>query len=551
MMINMLIGVLIILIIVWKDNYKWDLCWVTKERNDISFDRNSLKIKYFRRPEPFLREKDIDKFSLNRDIGTFNSELRSSAEKQKELNKSKKNIKRKIIRILRNIQICITEFLRRITLNDLIVMFVYIILPFVILGLVKTPQIYEFCIPLVDEVETVKFDMFFSQLSLTFITISVMSIFSDGNEVIYWQNVVKQKLIEPFASCFKAFFVYSFIYLLGSTISIFTDDVTGLIIFFFFNILCLFDLSRIMIGCYYGETSKKRKMIKGFIKKIERANMANSLNNNIENKYIQEVLDTFENLNFYTYDAYNNQKYITVRDNLSIYGKLLARVNPMILDSYEFPLLDWYDQKTYSAFIGFVKNYYKEYRSLILGEEYSTTAMLGNSIEKGVVNKILLDLCNDACKVSDSTDCYELVLQKVLIATYLIVRKMDFDNLKEYNLDLGSQKRFLPGEYEKQISRNMRIICEYFDKKEVIEIFLQLDWDNTIDFLLEGIILIDTRLLRVDWIPWESIKEPDLIMKRVKTNIENNIMNISQAQRGRYNYRVQQMEKLINRCLEQ
>ena len=52
--------------------------------------------------------------------------------------------------------------------------------------------------------------LYLTQLSLTFITISVMSVLSDKTATLYWINLVEDNLISPPFTCFYAYVIYSF-----------------------------------------------------------------------------------------------------------------------------------------------------------------------------------------------------------------------------------------------------------------------------------------------------------------------------------------------------
>ena len=53
-------------------------------------------------------------------------------------------------------------------------------------------------------------DVFLTQLSLTFITISLTSFLSEDNVTIYWRNVSEEKLIKPTWDCFYSLVIYTF-----------------------------------------------------------------------------------------------------------------------------------------------------------------------------------------------------------------------------------------------------------------------------------------------------------------------------------------------------
>lgn len=106
------------------------------------------------------------------------------------------------------------------------------------------------------------FAYYTSQLSLTFITISVMSVLSEKNVIIYWENIAESRLIKPTFGCFAAFSWYSIIANIGSAAGVFIKSYTVFALFFLANILVLILLTNAIIDVYYGKDSKKKKLVR-------------------------------------------------------------------------------------------------------------------------------------------------------------------------------------------------------------------------------------------------------------------------------------------------
>ncbi len=97
-----------------------------------------------------------------------------------------------------------------------------------------------------------------AQLSLTFITISVMSVLSDKSVVVYWQNVAERKLIKPLFGSFAAYTAYSVAATVGAGVGVLTDNATAFAVFFAINVIVLILLTLTMVDVYYGREQKKR-----------------------------------------------------------------------------------------------------------------------------------------------------------------------------------------------------------------------------------------------------------------------------------------------------
>ena len=136
------------------------------------------------------------------------------------------------------------------------------------------------------------FGYYTAQLSLTFITISVMSVLSDKSVVIYWANVSEDMLIRPTFSCFAAFTYYSIGATIGAGLGIILKNSAMFILFFALNVCVLICLTLSMIDVYYGRDTKKKKLAKTLIPNInDKASYENKilgLEQNILSAYDQK-----------------------------------------------------------------------------------------------------------------------------------------------------------------------------------------------------------------------------------------------------------------------
>ena len=94
-------------------------------------------------------------------------------------------------------------------------------------------------------------------LSLTFISISVMSMLSDRSVVIYWENIAEGKLIKPVFGSFAAYTYYSMGAALAAGVCVALGNTTAFIFFCIADILSLVLLTFTMVDVYYDRENKK------------------------------------------------------------------------------------------------------------------------------------------------------------------------------------------------------------------------------------------------------------------------------------------------------
>lgn len=190
-----------------------------------------------------------------------------------------------------------------------------------------------------------RIDIYLAQISLTFITVSLLSQLSDHPKTIYWVDIVESRLITPMWTCFFSYSVYSFTTLIFSTISIFISSDIMLMTFFILNCIVLVFLSFNMMDVYYNQENQKKKLDKQYNKIFEnyiRPNMSsegtpewieyhkrNVLFNDIHRELFNKTLKAFSdndsatlmtNLEFYTKNCLSTPLYI--------YSSLLVIMEP-------------------------------------------------------------------------------------------------------------------------------------------------------------------------------------------------------------------------------
>lgn len=493
--------------------YSYFIGHYTVQYQKCKTDEELNHVLFFRTNESYSTSRDAKKMIKDK-LEYGGEEILQNANKQEELNKSKrvrqfKKVQKKQERKKR--------FLRKIRLfhfRDLCTIFVYLVLPIICIVLLQRPAIYEYFKGIIAGVSNHRVDIYLSQLSLTFITISLMSIFSDTNAIVLWENIVKKTLIEPPASCFKAFFSYSFIYLFFGSLALVLRFDVGIGVLFVFNIICLFDLSRTMINCYYDPNRKKVKVIREFIDKIERANIQRlQRGEKKSDEYISEVKSTLEDFNYYISNAYDNGKYNDVREYLAVYGKLLAHLDSATIGADEIRVLEWYDSKTYKAYKDFVKGYYEECYAFVLGLSNTNSQPMNKSglgFEMNIINHVLVRLANDIPNVHEVDDIYNLILFAFYTNLLNVARSVDIDHLEQYLIEVKNDYNVLildnkKDELKRVIKRLMSVLyCEGTSNSLPTHLF-----EKSREMLVGNIILInseDILLLDLDFVGWKKLK---------------------------------------------
>ena len=129
-----------------------------------------------------------------------------------------------------------------------------------------------------------------AQLSLTFISISVLSILSDKDHVIYWKDLVEERLLSPRFCCFAAFTYYSETAAVISCIAVFGNCSSLFFFSFVVNLIVLILLTDSILDVYFSKEKHCRKMKKELREAYEAAFKApyKSRNDAHYNKIMEE-----------------------------------------------------------------------------------------------------------------------------------------------------------------------------------------------------------------------------------------------------------------------
>lgn len=173
-------------------------------------------------------------------------------------------------------------------------------------------------------------NLFISQLSLTFITISVMSVLSEKTVTLFWLNLIEDNLISPAFRCFYAYVIFSFTTMAINLFAIFFNNYGVFIIYFIINLIVLFLLTYSMLTVYFRQDRKEQKAIRDFQKEERNGN-------------IIERRKKMKRLKEYTLKAHSNNDIDTLNKNLSFYSKY-CKVEDVVyflkeIDGYNIELL--------------------------------------------------------------------------------------------------------------------------------------------------------------------------------------------------------------------
>lgn len=106
--------------------------------------------------------------------------------------------------------------------------------------------------------------LYLTQLSLTFITISVMSVLSDKTVTLYWINLVEDNLISPPFKCFYAYVIYSFSTITINLFALFFSNNAVFFLFFIINLIVLYLLTYSMLTVFFRQDIKEKKQLRNF-----------------------------------------------------------------------------------------------------------------------------------------------------------------------------------------------------------------------------------------------------------------------------------------------
>ena len=134
------------------------------------------------------------------------------------------------------------------------------------------------------------------QISVTFIVISIVTIFSERKTTIYWEDIIQYKLINPKFSNFNAIACYIFVDLIYTILLIIQDSKYAYITFFI-SILLIMWLSFKMLIAFFSGDYIRRELSKKYAlehsKRLKDANMRKTYREH-KRKLIQYTLQAID-----------------------------------------------------------------------------------------------------------------------------------------------------------------------------------------------------------------------------------------------------------------
>lgn len=150
-----------------------------------------------------------------------------------------------------------------------IITFVFIIL-FYFHEKLLSPTINEFLTRIITEFFEVEQDsarnFYLTQVSTSFIVITIMNVLSDKTNTLYWDDIVESKLVHPPYRNIKSFMRYSFLALLISTLGLISHKTYIVSLSFGINVIILVVLSYKMLDIYFNRERNRQKLIRKYYK---------------------------------------------------------------------------------------------------------------------------------------------------------------------------------------------------------------------------------------------------------------------------------------------
>lgn len=109
------------------------------------------------------------------------------------------------------------------------------------------------------------YDVFYAQISTTFILISIISLLSTNTQKVYWDDMMHRKLIKPAILNFTSLTAYLLVSLLVST-CFFIIGSNYILISFGISIVVMSVFTVKMVGAYFGRDAVKEEMKEEFFK---------------------------------------------------------------------------------------------------------------------------------------------------------------------------------------------------------------------------------------------------------------------------------------------
>ena len=197
-----------------------------------------------------------------------------------------------------------------------------------------------------------KYDMYFTQISVSFIIVSLVSVFSTDSNTVYGVHIVHYKLMKQKYFSFMDIAAYIMGCLLISTYCLIMNS-NCIVIPFFLSIILLVILTKKMIGSYFGKESVKKELERKY-------KQAKDMNSDEYEKIKKEIVEN-------TYRAIDLKNYQIIEENIELLMENMEYVEYINIMYYVGELLPdlscnlakKYDDKFENIFDNNVEKYYE------------------------------------------------------------------------------------------------------------------------------------------------------------------------------------------------
>ncbi len=110
-------------------------------------------------------------------------------------------------------------------------------------------------------------NLYVTQISSTFIVVSLVSFLSDNGDDVLWENTIQYSLVYPKIFNFISISVYLIWNLVFSTVVLFANDGAMFFIFFNTDIILLFVMTYKMIGAFFSRDGIKMQLVEEYDRK--------------------------------------------------------------------------------------------------------------------------------------------------------------------------------------------------------------------------------------------------------------------------------------------
>ena len=203
-------------------------------------------------------------------------------------------------------------------------------------------------------------DLYVTQISVTFIVVSLSSVFSGDSPKVYWTDITTYQLINPLCTNFIALTAYLFSTLLLSTVFILMRS-EYLLISFGLSIIVMSILSFRMVGAYFGRSSIKKKLQAAYLSEknegVHESRKAKILENTLQSITANESELLKENFELLLLDE-DYDSYLRI-------VKFCIDANPAMLENVvvSFPEV-CESEKVYKQYISFIRELIKKGASM-------------------------------------------------------------------------------------------------------------------------------------------------------------------------------------------